>query len=143
MLGGLLMDKINFNNMFSASVYEAYIKLYEKMNELIEQSNELVIDTDKKLELMKQILAEGLEGIKPEINNQLYELINNGTIEEIINTNIFNDLNSQIKEITSHLEQIEKHMGLFFLWGRIIPWCRNLTNCATVFVKNLFSKIPF
>ena len=96
------MDKINFNNMFSASVYEAYVKLYEKMNELINQSNELVIDTDKKLELMNQILDEGLEGIKPEINNQLYELINNGTIEEIINTNIFNDLNSQIKDIANN-----------------------------------------
>ena len=93
------MDKLNYNNMFPVSVYEAYVKLYEKMNELINQSNELVIDTDKKLELMKQILDDGLEGIKPEINNQLYELINNGTIEEIINTNIFNDLNSQIKDI--------------------------------------------
>ena len=49
MLGGLLMDKINFNNMFSASVYEAYIKLYEKMNEIIEQSNKLVTDTDNKI----------------------------------------------------------------------------------------------
>lgn len=93
------MDKINFNNVFSASVYEAYIKLYEKMNEIIEQSNELVTDTDNKIEIMKQILDDGIEGIKPEINNQLYELINNGTIEEIINTNIFNDLNSQIKDI--------------------------------------------
>ena len=108
------MDKINFNNMFSASVYEAYVKLYEKMNELINQSNELVIDTDKKLELMKQILDEGLEGIKPEINNQLYELINNGTIEEIINTNIFNDLNSQIKDVEKANFEIPDFLKICF-----------------------------
>lgn len=98
------MDKLNYNNMFSASVYEAYIKLYEKMNELINQSNELVTDVETKIEIMNQILDEGLDGIKPEIINQLYELINNGTFEEIINTNIFNDLNSQIKEKASQTD---------------------------------------
>ena len=98
------MDKINFNNMFSASVYEGYIKLYEKMNEIIEQSNELVTNTDNKIEIMKQILDEGIEGIPAEISNQLYEMIENGTIEKIINVNLFNNLNLQIKEKASKNE---------------------------------------
>ena len=55
--------------MTTDQLFETMNPDIKSMNEIINQSNELVIDTDKKLELMKQILDEGLEGIKPEINN--------------------------------------------------------------------------
>ena len=61
------MDKINFNNMFSASVYEAYIKLYEKMNEIIEQTNDL---NSQIKDVAKKTIVEG---------NKIYLAKNDGT----------------------------------------------------------------
>ena len=125
------MDKINFNNMFSASVYEAYVKLYEKMNEIINQSNERVIDTGKKLELMKQILDEGLEGIKPEINNQLYELINNGTIPNNV---------ALLEDVTVDGET-EDYIPLMALNGT--EYRLTINNLGVPVVKNINGDVVF
>lgn len=65
---------------------------YEKINDFIERFNELEGTTQERLDYL---LGEGLS---IEIANKINELYENGTLAQIINNNLFGELNEHLKE---------------------------------------------
>ena len=97
-----MIDK--FSHGFLNSVYhfndytlnELICKLAQKMDEVITQSNE----SFNYLEWLKE------QGLPDEVIKILLEWKEDGTLENIINKNIFNELNNKIDEINSQLDTI-------------------------------------
>lgn len=96
--------KLNVVSVYDLDVYtsmELYYKLANKVNEIINElwrfestlSNEL-IQQNKELEILLN------EGLVIEVSKKVLELTENGVIENLINREIFNDLNMKI----NHLE---------------------------------------
>ena len=97
-----MIDK--FSHGFINSVYhfndytlnELICKLAQKMNEVITQSNE----SFNYLEWLKG------QGLSDEVIKKLLEWKEDGTLENIINQNVFNELDNKIDEINSQLDTI-------------------------------------
>ena len=101
-----MIDK--FSHGFINSVYEfndftlneLICKLAQKMDEVISQSNE----SFNYLEWLKG------QGLSDEIIKIMIEWKENGTLETIINENLFNELNTKIDEINNNTtKEIKKN----------------------------------
>lgn len=97
------LKKYDLNcNIFSVYDYEELTinellcKFFTKINECIKVSNETV-------DLAKWLVNEGLS---IEVVKKLMTWLNDGTIENLINVNLFNSLNEKIKGLSSQLEHI-------------------------------------
>lgn len=85
------------------TLYENVCAVITKLNEVIDSQN-MVIDQVNALTILFQELKKFVEDyfdnldVQEEINNKLDEMAKDGTLAEIINQNIFNDLNTRLSE---------------------------------------------
>ena len=91
-------------NIFSVYDYdgltitELLCQFFTKINECIDVSNETI-------DLAKWLVNEGLE---IEVAKKLVMWLEDGTLENIINVNLFNSLNEKINGLSSQLEHLVK-----------------------------------
>ena len=92
-----IFDVYSYNGL---SMQELLCQFFTKINECIKTSNE-TID-----------LAEWLvnEGLKQEVALKLTKWLNDGTLENIINVTLFENLNKKIDNVSSQLENIENNV---------------------------------
>lgn len=99
-----LKKSLNEISVYDLDVYtsmELYYKVAKKLNEVITElmrfegvvSDEVVEQNEKLVYLLG-------EGLNTEVVNFIKQLIANGTIERILNFELFNDLNNQIKNLS-------------------------------------------
>ena len=88
-----IFDVYSYNGL---SMQELLCQFFTKINECIKTSNE-TID-----------LAEWLvnEGLKQEVATKLTNWLNDGTLENLINVTLFENLNKKIDDVSSQLEHI-------------------------------------
>lgn len=79
------------------SYYECLCKLTQKLNETINQSNE----TAEAMQQLKSYVDNYFSNlnVQTQINNKLDEMAADGTLDKIINQNIFTDLNNKITDM--------------------------------------------
>ena len=80
------------------SMQELLCQFFTKINECIKTSNETI-------ELAEWLVNEGL---KQEVAIKLSNWLNDGTLENIINVTLFENLNNKIDNVSSQLEHVEK-----------------------------------
>ena len=81
------------------SAIECYYGVANKLNEVIKAFNELGISVSESIiEQNNNIQYLLNEGLMIEVVNKINQMITDGTMNTIINQNIFSELNSQIKE---------------------------------------------
>lgn len=95
----------------SWSVYENLCRISAKLNEVIESQN-LVIDQVNALTILFQELKDFVNNyfdnldVQEEINKKLEEMFQDGSLAEIINEQIFNNLSNRIDEIEKLIKSI-------------------------------------
>ena len=89
-----IFDVYNYDGL---SMQELLCQFYTKINECVEFSNST-------LDLCEWLVSEGLN---QEVSIKLTNWLNDGTLENIINVSLFENLNNKIDNVTSKLEQIE------------------------------------
>lgn len=100
-----LRKSINTISVYDFNIYssmELYYTIANKLNELIKEcyryevavSDEIV----KQNECLQYLLNDGLN---TEVVKKINQMVTDGTMDTIINTNLFNNLDSQIKEIAN------------------------------------------
>ena len=87
-----VFDVYSYNGL---SMQDLLCQFFTKINECIHTSNETI-------DLAKWLVNEGLE---LEVVKKLMIWLEDGTLENIINVNLFNTLNSKINGLSSQLEQ--------------------------------------
>lgn len=103
-----LRKSLNEISVYDFDVYtsmELYYKIANKLNEVIKElmrfeglvSDEVVEQNEKLIYLLG-------EGLNEEVVKKIDQMVKDGTMNSIINTNLFNDLNSQINEKASKSE---------------------------------------
>lgn len=96
----------------SLSYYEQLAKIVAKLNEAIDSINEIGSGFDELKTLYTELknyvdhYFDNLD-VQSEINNKLDAMAANGTLDEIINQHIFNELNNRINELTSTTDGLE------------------------------------
>ena len=104
-----MIDKLPYgflNSVYGFNDYtlnELICKLAQKMDEVITQSNE----SFNYLDWLKN------EGLPDELKDIMNTMLEDGTLENLINQNIFNDLNNKINETNTQLNNISRNF-LFF-----------------------------
>lgn len=88
----------------SLSYYELLCKVVDYLNKTIDQSNA----TAKEMEELKSYVDNYFKNldVTEEINNKLDDMAADGTLDKIINENIFNELNEDIKNIDAKVTQV-------------------------------------
>ena len=100
-----MIDKFScdfINSVYHFNDYtlnELICKLAQKMDEVITQSNE----SFSYLDWLKN------QGLSDEVINVLTEWKDNGTLDTIINGNVFNKINNSINDLTQRIEQLENN----------------------------------
>lgn len=86
----------------SLSYYELLCKVVDYLNKTIDQSNA----TAKEMEELKSYVDNYFKNldVTTEINNKLDVMAADGTLDKIINENIFNELNQDIKNIDAKVD---------------------------------------
>ena len=125
------IKKLDLNcNIFSVydmdgrTVQELLNQFFIKINETIDLSNGTI-------ELVEYLVNEGL---KEEIANKLNEWMVDGTLAEIINVEIFNDLSSKVNLNTESISEIKVEMSEFK---------ENMTTTQSVYTSFEKKNIPF
>ena len=90
-----VFDVYSYNGL---TMQDLLCQFFTKINECITVSNETI-------DLAKWLVNEGLE---IEVVKKLMIWLEDGTLENIINVNLFNTLNDKINGVSSQLEHIEK-----------------------------------
>ncbi|HJG96244.1 MAG TPA: hypothetical protein K8V90_03970 [Romboutsia timonensis] len=121
-------------NIFSVYDYdgltitELLCQFFTKINECIDISNETI-------DLAKWLVNEGLE---LEVAKKLVMWLEDGTLENIINVNLFNTLNEKITGLSSQLEHIENKQFINFIdYG--VPNNENVDN--TPFLERALDEL--
>ena len=79
------------------SMQDLLCQFFTKINECVSTSNEVIDLTDWLIKV----------GLEEEVVKKLMELMNNGTVEKLINVNLFNSLNNEVNRHSSQLAHIE------------------------------------
>lgn len=93
----------------SLSYYEVLCKLTEQINKIIKSVNNNAEVSEELQDLfveLKKYVDDYFSdlGIQTEINNKLDQMAEDGTLDQIININIFNDLNNDINNLDNKLD---------------------------------------
>src|SRR5699024_5667665 len=94
-----VFDVYSYNGL---TMQDLLCQFFTKINECITVSNETI-------DLAKWLVNEGLE---LEVVKKLMIWLEDGTLENIINVNLFNTLNEKINGLSSQLEHIAKHADI-------------------------------
>ena len=98
--------------------WQLFCKLGEEMNKIIEKVNQAGEQTENLtnafIELQNYVnnYFENLD-VQEEINNKLDEMVEDDTLAEIINQQIFQDLNTAIQNNTNDITRIENEMKTY------------------------------
>ena len=101
----------------SLSYYEQLAKLVAKLNEAIDSVNEIGSGFDE-LKILYTELKNYVDhyfdnlDVQSEINNKLDTMAANGTLDKIINQNIFNDLNGKVEQLKGTVDSIEPNVDI-------------------------------
>ena len=101
------ISKISVYDLNYYSMAELYYGIAKKMNELIEMYHEFGVSISEEIIKQNECLQYLLnDGLNKEVVNKINQMVADGTMDTIINTNLFNELNSQIKEIDTQTQKI-------------------------------------
>lgn len=95
----------------SLSFYELLNKVVHFLNEVIESQNGTIEEVER-LEGLYQELKNHVDtfftnlDVQEEINNKLDGLVQDGTLDTIINQNIFNGFNTKLAQLEQQLESV-------------------------------------
>ena len=106
------LNEISVYNLDVYTAMELYYKLAEKTNEVINELSRFEgLVADEVIEQNKKLTYLLGEGLKLQVGFKIDELISNGTIQDLINNKIFNDLNNKIdvfkQEINEQINTIK------------------------------------
>lgn len=94
------ISKISVYDLNYYSMSELYYNIAKKINELIEMYHEFGVSISEEIIKQNECLHYLLnDGLIKEVVNKINQMVTDGTMDTIINHNIFNELNSKIKEI--------------------------------------------
>lgn len=108
-----LIDNINYlkKSLNEISVYdlntytaiELYYSIANKLNEVIKELLRFEINvSDEVIEQNEKLTYLLGEGLKTEVVKKIDELIKNGTVTDILNVKIFNDINQKVKDLETN-----------------------------------------
>ena len=93
------ISKISVYDLNYYSMTELYYNIAKKINELIEMYHEFGVSISEEIIKQNECLHYLLnDGLIKEVVNKINQMVADGTMDTIINHNIFNDLNSQINK---------------------------------------------
>lgn len=93
------LNEISVYDLKTRTSMELYYNIANKVNEIINELSRFEgVISDEVIEQNKILSYLLEEGLNSEVIKKIDKMISNGTFDKIINTNIFSDLNSQIKE---------------------------------------------
>ena len=97
------ISKISVYDLNYYSMTELYYGIANKINELIEMYHEFGVSISEEIIKQNECLQYLLnDGLNTEVVKKINQMVTDGTMDTIINHNIFNDLNSQIKEMVNY-----------------------------------------
>lgn len=92
------LNEISVYNLDVKTSLELYYELAKKVNEVINELSRFEgVVSDEVVEQNKKLIYLLGEGLKIEVGLKIDELITNGTIQDLINNKIFNELNNKIE----------------------------------------------
>ena len=127
-----IFDVYNYNGL---SMQELLCQFFTKINECVEVSNNTIDIT--------QWLVN--EGLKQEVVEKLNTWLNDGTLEELINIDLLNNLNNKINLLEN---RINSNKYLFFgdsyaegytPDGNVTSWCTQVKNLLHLSDENYYS----
>lgn len=117
---GELRKTLNEISVYDFDVYtsmELYYKIANKLNEVIKELMRFEgVVSDEVIEQNEKLIYLLGEGLNNEVVNKINQMIHNGTMDSIINNNVFNSLNNKIDnykdELSSQIkEKVTKGEG--------------------------------
>lgn len=91
------------------SYYEAICKLREKVNEVIENNNNITEDVKNLYEYVNHYF-DNLD-VRQEIEDEFNKLVSDGTFEEMINQDIFGELNTKVDKNTQDIATANQNIS--------------------------------
>ena len=105
-----LKNSINEISVYDFNSYtsiELYYKIANKVNEIIKELERHEILVNDEIIKQNNVLQEMLDsGLHNEVVNKINDMVNDGTMDLIINQNVLEELNSQINDIGQQLGNI-------------------------------------
>ena len=99
-----MIDKFMHGFLNSVYGYDDYTQL-EINSKLIQKMDEVIENCNNAFEFMEYIKEEGLTD---EVINTLLAWKEDGTLENIINQNIFNELNSKVDTLDTKINELKE-----------------------------------
>ena len=99
-----MIDKLMHGFLNSVYDYDDYTQL-EINSKLIQKMDEVIENCNNAFEFMEYIKEEGLTD---EVINTLLAWKEDGTLENIINQNIFNELNSKVDTLDTKINELKE-----------------------------------
>ena len=103
-----LRKSISQISVYDFNIYtsmELYYKIANRLNEVIKLFNQFGLSVSEELVKQNECLQYLLnDGLIEEVGKKIIELVNNGTMETIINVNLFNSLDTKINNTINQLE---------------------------------------
>ena len=143
-----LRKSLNEISVYDLDVHtsmDLYYTIAKKFNIVIKELSRFEgVVSDEVIKQNEKLVYLLGEGLNTEVVNKINNMIIDGTIDNIINTNLFNDLNSQIKDIASQLETIEVHVSKFGATGDgITNDTQAIKDAMNYCAKNKIKKIRY
>lgn len=106
-----LRKSLNEISVYDFDVYtsmELYYKIANKLNEVIKELMRFEgVVSDEVVEQNEKLIYLIGEGLNIEVVKKINQMVQDGTMDSVINHNVFNSLNSQIKEIANKGTTVE------------------------------------
>ena len=101
------INEISVYDLNSYTSIELYYKIANKVNEIIKELERHEILVSDEIIKQNNVLQEMLNsGLHNEVVKKINDMVNDGTMDLIINQNVLEELNSQIKDIGQQLGDI-------------------------------------
>ena len=140
-----LLDKINYlkTAINEISVYdlncytaiELYYKIATTLNEVIKELNRFEGAVTDEVLAQNQHLMDMLDsGLVEEVGKQLVAWKNDGTLDTIINTNVFNELNTKVTKAQTDIDKISRVVE-----GDLKEFFNTIEDDETILIKGNFT----
>lgn len=137
------IEAISVYNISTYSMLELYYQIARKINELIRELNRFE-DTiaSEVIEQNKKLLYLLNEGLRIEVGKKLNEMLADGTLADIINQEVFGELNSQLgfikKQYVNVLEFGAKNSLTDPTFDNSLPFTNAMTYALENKIENIF-----
>ena len=100
------LNEISVYNLDVKTAIELYYELAKKVNEVINELSRFEgVVSDEVIKQNEKLIYLLGEGLKVQVGLKIDELIKNGTIQDLINNKIFNELNSKIDNFKQEVNE--------------------------------------